>query len=79
MRVVFKKAGTQSERNTRVDPIYVARTTVRKLGSLHRRAEIPFGGELDFGVHGAIKDHYRLNPERELPLPVDYIVAATAG
>jgi hypothetical protein len=30
------------------------------------------------GVHGAIKEHYRLDA-KDLPLPVDYIVAATAG
>ena len=61
------------------EPLYVARATLRKLGSLHRRAEIALGATADFGVHGAIKDHYHLAPERELPLPVDYIVAAAGG
>ena len=37
------------------------------------------GAEVDFGVHGAIRELFRLDPDRELPLPVDFIVAATAG
>jgi hypothetical protein len=31
------------------------------------------------GVHGAVCELFKIEPERELPLPVDYIVAATAG
>ncbi|HEY6196516.1 MAG TPA: hypothetical protein VI504_15910 [Candidatus Eisenbacteria bacterium] len=61
------------------DPIYVANVRLEKLGSLHRRAHLPLGVTADMGVHGAIVPFYRLAPERELPLPVDYIVAAAAG
>jgi len=31
------------------------------------------------GVHGPIASYFKLSPPRELPLPVDYIVAATGG
>ena len=31
------------------------------------------------GVHGPVATFFKLSPPRELPLPVDYIVAATAG
>ncbi len=48
-------------------------------GALHRHARLALGATADFGVHGAIREHYRLSPPRELPLPVDYIVAATGG
>jgi hypothetical protein len=34
---------------------------------------------VELGVHGPIKAHYRLDAEPDLPLPVDYIVAATGG
>lgn len=61
------------------DPLYVSRVTLRQAGSLHRRAKLASGEEIDFGVHGPIRELFRLNPERELPLPVDYIVAATGG
>ena len=62
-----------------VEPLYIARVTIRNQGTLHRRAELALGDAVDLGVHGPIKDHYRLAPERDLPLPVDYIVAATGG
>jgi len=61
------------------DPLYVSRVTLRQMGTLHRRARLATGEDLDFGVHGPIRELFRLTPERELPLPVDYIVAATGG
>jgi hypothetical protein len=61
------------------DPLYLARAFVQTLGPLHRRARLVLGAEADMGVHGSIRDHYGLRPERDLPLPVDYIVAATGG
>ena len=61
------------------EPVYVSRITLEKAGSLHRRAHLPLGVTVDMGVHGAIVPFYKLRPERELPLPVDYIVAATGG
>jgi len=59
--------------------LYVAHASVENAGSLHRRGRIATGVTVDFGVHGPIKEFYHLQPERELPLPVDYIVAATGG
>jgi hypothetical protein len=61
------------------DPFYVSECTVRKIEGVHRRATIATGVTFDFGVHGAIKQHYRLLDAKDLPLPVDYVVAATAG
>jgi hypothetical protein len=61
------------------EPLYVAKSSIEKVGPLHRRATLALGATADLGVHGAIKDFYRLTPPRELPLPVDYIVAATGG
>lgn len=61
------------------DPFYVAHAEVDRVGSLHRRARLEGGGTFDMGVHGPVVTLFRLEPEREWPLPVDYIVAATAG
>jgi hypothetical protein len=61
------------------DPFYVAKASVVKVGGLHRRATLEDGTTLDFGVHGPVKPHYRLDSEPDLPLPVDYLVAAAAG
>ena len=61
------------------ETLYTSRSDIEKLGSLHRRARLPLGAHAEFGVHGPIREYFRLEPERELPLPVDYIVAATGG
>ena len=59
-------------------PMYLARAKVKKIEGVHRSAEIATGVRFEMGVHGAIKEHYRLEG-KNLPLPVDYIVAATGG
>ncbi len=61
------------------DPLYTAKAQVAKVSGLHRRAVLEAGGEIDFGVHGPIKDFYRLESAEDLPLPVDYVVAAAGG
>ena len=61
------------------EPLYVAKASVAKVDGLHRRATLEEGTELDFGVHGPIKAHYGLDSQPNLPLPVDYLVAAAAG
>ena len=61
------------------DPFYVARSQVGRLSGVHRYALLEDGTQIDFGVHGAVKAHYGLDQEPNLPLPVDYIVAAAAG
>ncbi len=60
-------------------PLYTARAAVAKVDGIHRRATLPDGTAIDFGVHGPIKSHFRLDHEPDRPLPVDYIVAAAAG
>lgn len=61
------------------EPFYVSRTTVDKVDGLHRRATLEEGTTLEFGVHGPVKAHYGLDSQPNLPLPVDYLVAAAAG
>ncbi|MFQ5679801.1 MAG: hypothetical protein ACE5HP_10140 [Gemmatimonadota bacterium] len=60
------------------DPLYTTRATVAKVRGVHRRATLATGERFDMGVHGPIKAHYNLDVE-DLPLPVDYVVAATGG
>lgn len=60
------------------EPFYVSRSEVRKVAGVHRRARLEDGTEFDMGVHGVVKEHYRIDAE-DLPLPVDYQVAATGG
>ena len=61
------------------DPFYLSRASVEKVGPLHRRARLESGEIIEMGVHGPVVGLFKLSPERELPLPVDYIVAATGG
>lgn len=61
------------------EPFYVARALIEKVAGVHRRARLETGTEVDFGVHGPIKRHYGLDDQKNLPLPVDFVVAATAG
>ncbi|MFQ5691056.1 MAG: hypothetical protein ACE5HQ_12385 [Gemmatimonadota bacterium] len=60
------------------EPFYVTRATVSKVAGVHRRATLEVGTEFDMGVHGAVKAHYGIQAE-DLPLPVDYQVAAAGG
>ena len=60
------------------DPFYVARAQVAKIAGVHRRAHLEPGVDIEFGVHGPVKAHYNIDAP-DLPLPVDYMVAATAG
>lgn len=61
------------------DSFYTANARIEKVQGLHRRATLELGTVTDFGVHGAIKSHYGLEAHADLPLPVDYIVAAAGG
>lgn len=61
------------------EPVYVSKVTLEKVESLHRRALLPLGATADMGVHGPIVELFKLSPRRQLPLPVDYMVAATGG
>ncbi len=58
--------------------LYISRASVQKVEGVHRRATIATGATFDMGVHGPVASHFRIDA-RALPLPVDYIVASTAG
>ena len=60
------------------EPFYISKADVWKVQGVHRRARLATGVEFDIGVHGPIKEHYRLTGEDQ-PLPVDYMVALTGG
>ena len=60
-------------------PLYTTRSQVIKIEGLRRRGRLETGQEFDFGVHGPIVEHFGLQVDKPLPLPVDYIVTAAAG
>lgn len=59
-------------------PVYVSESRIEKVDGPHRRAHLPVGAPIELGVHGSIKEHYKLGGP-DLPLPVDYVVAATGA
>ena len=61
------------------EPFYVSRVRVSRVSGVHRRALLEDGTTLELGVHGPVKHHYGLDSQPNLPLPVDYLVAAAAG
>ena len=61
------------------EPFYVSRSSVTKVAGVHRRAVLEDGTTVELGVHGPVKLHYGLDSQPNLPLPVDYLVAAAAG
>ena len=61
------------------EAFYVSRSSLVKVDGIHRRATLEEGTEVEFGVHGPIKAHYGLDSQPNLPLPVDYVVAAAGG
>ena len=60
-----------------MEPFYVSRSSVRRIEGVHRRATIAAGDPVDMGVHGPVKELYNLVDAKNLPLPVDFIVAST--
>jgi hypothetical protein len=58
---------------------YDAKSHVEKVEGTHRRVTLETGESFDVGVHGSIRQHYRLLNEKNLPLPVDYLVGATGA
>lgn len=58
---------------------YESKAKVTKVAGTHRHVTLEIGAGFDTGVHGAIKAHYKLLDEKDLPLPVDYIVGATGA
>jgi hypothetical protein len=61
------------------EPLYIARASVEKVDGLHRRGTLEDGTTMDFGVHGPIKSMYGLDTQPDLPLPVDYLIAAASA
>lgn len=61
------------------DSFYTVTTDIEKVAGVHRRISLPSGQRFDVGVHGSIKDHYRLHDEPDLPLPVDFLVGAAGA
>ncbi len=60
--------------------VHVSKSKIYKDKGTVRRAYIEnFDEPFYYGVHGGIKDFYKVEPEVEYPATLDHIVAAVAG
>jgi hypothetical protein len=60
--------------------LYVSRVKIVKDKGARRRAYIdPFPDPVVYGLHGAVKKFYGVEPEEELPTTLDHVIAAVAG
>src|SRR2546428_12543009 len=60
--------------------IHVSKVRITKDKGPLRRAWIEnFPDPVVYGVHGGIKEFYRVEPEQEAPAALDHLVAAGAG
>lgn len=62
------------------DTVYTADIRIDRIAGPFRRAYLPaHDGPVEFGVHGAIKEHYGADPDREITTTLDYVMASTGG
>ena len=60
--------------------VYLSRVRIERVAGAFRRAWIPaHEGPIEFGVHGAVAEHYGAHPDVERTTTLDYVVAAAAG
>ena len=62
--------------------VYRSRVRIERVKGPLRRAYLPAEKEpVLFGVHGAVAEHYKVDPNVHDPhaTTIDYVVAATAG
>ena len=60
-------------------PLRTTRSQVIRIDGLRRRGRLEPGQEFGLGVHGPILEHFGLQIDKPLPLPVNYIVTVAAG
>ena len=62
------------------DAVYIADIRIDRIKGPYRHAWLPaHEGPVEFGVHGAIREHYGANPDREITTTLDYVMASTGG
>lgn len=62
------------------NPAYQADIKIERIKGPHRHAYLPaHSGPVEFGVHGAIAEHYGVEPDVERTTTIDYVIAATGG
>lgn len=59
---------------------YTADIVIERIKGPYRLAWLPaHDGPVEFGVHGAIAEHYGVTPDKETTTTLDYLIAAAGG
>lgn len=62
------------------DTVYTAEIRIDRIEGPVRHAWLPaHEGPVEFGVHGAIREHYGSDHPREITTTLDYVMAGTGG
>lgn len=61
------------------DVVYQANLRIERERGPRRKAHLPAGVTVRFGVHGAIAEHYGVEGTAEDPTTLDHVMAATGG
>jgi hypothetical protein len=62
------------------ESVYTSRITIERVKGPIRHAYVePFREPIRFGVHGAIKQFYGVEPDEEIPATLDHMIAAIGG
>jgi hypothetical protein len=62
------------------EDVYTSHVRLERVKGPTRHAYIaPFDEPVRFGVHGAIKKFYGVEPDEEVPATLDYMIAAVGG
>jgi hypothetical protein len=62
------------------DVAYRSKVRIDRIKGAHRHAWLPANtGPVDFGVHGAVAEHYGVEVKTEMATTLDYVIAATGG
>ncbi|MDZ7778526.1 MAG: hypothetical protein U5R14_01130 [Gemmatimonadota bacterium] len=60
--------------------VYRTDIPIERIAGPYRHAWLPaHDGPVEFGVHGAIAEHYGVTPEKETTTTIDYLIAAAGG
>lgn len=60
--------------------LYTAHIRIERKRGPHRHAYLPaHDGPVEFGVHGAIAEHYGVEVDTPRTATIDYVIAATGG
>ena len=60
--------------------VHTSRSRIVRTDGPVRKAVIEgFPGEVYYGIHGGIKEFYKLEPKEEHPATLDHIISGVAG